>query len=665
MKLVIVESPTKAKTIEKFLGSDYKVLSSYGHIRDLPKGDFGIDVEKDFEPRYVIPTKARKNLNLLKKEVVKADEVILATDPDREGEAISWHLINALDLKEYKRCVFHEITKSAIEEAINNPSKLNEDLSDAQQARRVLDRIVGYKLSPFLWKKIARHLSAGRVQSVAVKLICEKEKEIEKFIAEEYWTVLASFEKNKINFEALLSKIDNKKIDKLYIKNKKEAEKIEKELTTAKYIITNIETKEVKKHPQAPFTTSSLQQEAYKKLRLPAKMTMSLAQQLYERGYITYHRTDSLNISNEALNKASQIIKNQFGENYYERRVFKTKGRAQEAHEAIRPTMVENIKLDAKQEKLYNLIYKRFIASQMSSAIFNSKKLEITADKYIFEAHGSTIKFDGFLKMYEMKVEEKELPEIEEKEVLDLKELKTEQHFTMPPARFNEASLIKKLEEFEIGRPSTYATIISTIQDRNYIVKNEEKKFIPTEIGKAVNDMLENHFKDIVDYKFTADMEKELDDISEGKENWREIVRKFYVPFNDNLEKKYNEVEMQKPKDEITDKLCPNCQKPLAIKMGRFGKFLACTGYPECKHTEPLEKKNVNLNITCPKCGLGEIMQKKTKKGKVFYSCSKWPDCDFALWDKPTGEKCKNCNSLMVEKGKKIVCSNKECSKTV
>ncbi len=664
-KLIIVESPTKAKTIEKFLGSEYKVLSSYGHVRDLPKGDFGIDIEKDFEPRYVVPTKARKNLNLLKKEVAKADEVILASDPDREGEAISWHLINALELKDYKRCVFHEITKTAIENAINNPSKLNEDLADAQQARRILDRIVGYKLSPFLWKKIARHLSAGRVQSVAVKLICEKEEEIEKFIPEEYWTLLASFQKDKINFEALLAKIDGKKIDKLFIKNKEEASKIENELANAKYIISNIEKKEVKKYPQAPFTTSSLQQESYKKLRLSSKMTMSLAQQLYERGYITYHRTDSLNISTEALEKAAQIIKTKFGEKYYERRVFKTKGRAQEAHEAIRPTMVDGLKLDEKQEKLYNLIYKRFIASQMSSAIFNSEKIEISANKYIFETHGSTIKFDGFLKMYEMKIEEKELPPLEEKEILDLKELKKDQHFTMPPARFNEASLIKKLEEFEIGRPSTYATIISTIQDRNYVTKNDDKKFIPTEIGKAVNDMLENHFKDIVDYKFTADMEKELDDVSEGKENWREVVKKFYLPFNENLEKKYNEVEMQKPKDEITDKLCPKCQKPLAIKMGRFGKFLACTGYPECKHTEPLENKNVNLNIPCPKCGLGEIMQKKTKKGKVFYSCSKWPDCDFALWDKPTGEKCKICNSLMVEKGKKVVCSNKECSKTL
>lgn len=662
MKLVIVESPTKAKTIEKFLGSDFKVLSSYGHIRDLPKGDFGIDIENNFEPKYVIPTKSRKNLNLLKKEVEKAEEIILATDPDREGEAISWHLINALKLKDYKRVVFHEITKSAIENAIQNPVKLNEDLADAQQARRVLDRIVGYKLSPFLWKKIARHLSAGRVQSVAVRLICEREEEIEKFIPEEYWTIKTLFEKDKINFEALLSKIEDKKIDKLYIKNKNDAESIEKELNNAKYTIKSIEKKELKRHPQAPFTTSSLQQEAWKKLRMPAKITMSLAQQLYERGYITYHRTDSLNISSEALNKAETIIKEKFGNEYYQRRLFKTKGRAQEAHEAIRPTLQNSIKLDAKQEKLYNLIYKRFLASQMSSAIFNSQKIDIVTNKYTFEAHGSTLKFDGFLKMYEIKIEENELPKLEENEVLNLKELKKEQHFTMPPARYSEASLIKKLEEYEIGRPSTYATIISTIQERNYVTKDEDKKFIPTEIGRVVNKMLENNFKNIVDYKFTAEMEKELDDVSEGKENWREIVKKFYFPFNENLEKKYEEVEKQKPKEEITDKLCPKCQKPLAIKSGRFGKFLACTGFPECKHTEPLENKNVSLNIVCPKCGIGEIMQKKTKKGKIFYSCSKWPDCDFALWDKPTGENCKRCGSLMVEKGKKIICSNKECS---
>ncbi|MDD4358784.1 MAG: type I DNA topoisomerase, partial [Candidatus Pacebacteria bacterium] len=604
----------------------------------------------------------RKNLNELKKEAEKADEIILATDPDREGEAISWHLINALKLKDYKRVVFHEITKSAIEEAIKNPSKLNEDLVDAQQARRVLDRIVGYKLSPFLWKKIARHLSAGRVQSVAVRLICEREDEIQKFVPEEYWSIAALFNKNKVEFRANLTKVNGKKIDKLEINNKNEAEKIEKDLNNAEYVIESIENKELKRHPQAPFTTSTLQQEASKKLRFPSKMTMSVAQQLYENGYITYHRTDSLNIANEALKKAEEIIKNEFGENYFQKRIFKTKGRAQEAHEAIRPTLQNNVKLSDRQKKLYDLIYNRFIASQMASAVFDSKKVEIKANNYTFEAHGSILKFDGFLKIYKMKIEENELPELSEKEKLDLKELLKEQHFTEPPARYTEASLIKKLEEFEIGRPSTYATIISTIQDRNYVVKNEDKRFVPTEVGTAVNKMLEEHFNNIVDYKFTAEMEKELDDISEGKEEWKKVVKNFYFPFNENLEKKYEEVDKQKPKEELTDKVCPNCGKPLAIKSGRFGKFLACTGFPECRYTEPLENKNAKTGVCCPKCNVGEIIQKKTKKGKIFYACSKWPDCDFALWDKPTGKKCPKCNSLMVEKGKKIICSNKECS---
>ena len=420
MKLVIVESPTKAKTIKNFLGKDFKVLSSYGHIRDLPKSTFGIDIENDFEPKYVIPTKARKNLNLLKKEAEKANEIILATDPDREGEAISWHLIEALKLKDYKRVVFHEITKTAIQNAIKNPLKLNENLSDAQQARRILDRIVGYKLSPFLWKKVARRLSAGRVQSVAVRLICEREKEIKNFKPEKYFTISAVFK----DFESLLTKINNKKLDKLAIKTNKQAEEIIKNLKNAEYIVQKIEKKEIKRHPQAPFKTSSLQQEANKKFRFSSKMTMRLAQNLYEKGYITYHRTDSLNVSSEALNKAEKVIKEKFGNSYYTKRIFKTKGRAEEAHEAIRPTFQTNLKLDAKQKKLYDLIYNRFLASQMSSAIFDSKKVEIKADNYTFEASGSTLKFDGFLKVYEMKFKENKLPKLQEKQILKLKKLK-------------------------------------------------------------------------------------------------------------------------------------------------------------------------------------------------------------------------------------------------
>jgi len=655
MKLVIVESPTKAKTIKNFLGKDFKVLSSYGHIRDLPKSTFGIDIENDFEPKYVIPTKARKNLNLLKKEAEKANEIILATDPDREGEAISWHLIEALKLKDYKRVVFHEITKTAIQNAIKNPLKLNENLSDAQQARRILDRIVGYKLSPFLWKKVARRLSAGRVQSVAVRLICEREEEIKNFKPEKYFTISAVFK----DFESLLTKINNKKLDKLAIKTNKQAEEIIKNLKNAEYIVQKIEKKEIKRHPQAPFKTSSLQQEANKKFRFSSKMTMRLAQNLYEKGYITYHRTDSLNVSSEALNKAEKVIKEKFGNSYYTKRIFKTKGRAEEAHEAIRPTFQTNLKLDAKQKKLYDLIYNRFLASQMSSAIFDSKKVEIKADNYTFEASGSTLKFDGFLKVYKMKFKENKLPKLQEKQILKLKKLKKEDHSTMPKARYNEASLIKKLEEYEIGRPSTYATIISTIQTRNYVEKNEDRRFAPTEIGQIVNNTLKENFENIVDYKFTAEMEKKLDNIGEGKENWREVIKNFYFPFNENLERKYKEVKTQKPEPEITDKICPKCQKPLAIKMSRFGKFLACTGFPKCKYAESLKK---DLGITCPQCGIGKITEKRTKKGKIFYACTKWPDCDFALWDKPTKELCKKCGSLMVEKGKKTVCSNKDCS---
>ena len=655
MKLVIVESPTKAKTIKNFLGKDFKVLSSYGHIRDLPKSTFGIDIENDFEPKYVIPTKARKNLNLLKKEAEKANEIILATDPDREGEAISWHLIEALKLKDYKRVVFHEITKTAIQNAIKNPLKLNENLSDAQQARRILDRIVGYKLSPFLWKKVARRLSAGRVQSVAVRLICEREEEIKNFKPEKYFTISAVFK----DFESLLTKINNKKLDKLAIKTNKQAEEIIKNLKNAEYIVQKIEKKEIKRHPQAPFKTSSLQQEANKKFRFSSKMTMRLAQNLYEKGYITYHRTDSLNVSSEALNKAEKVIKEKFGNSYYTKRIFKTKGRAEEAHEAIRPTFQTNLKLDAKQKKLYDLIYNRFLASQMSSAIFDSKKVEIKADNYTFEASGSTLKFDGFLKVYKMKFKENKLPKLQKKQILKLKKLKKEEHSTMPKARYNEASLIKKLEEYEIGRPSTYATIISTIQTRNYVEKNEDRRFVPTEIGQIVNNTLKENFENIVDYKFTAEMEKKLDNIGEGKENWREVIKNFYFPFNENLERKYKEVKTQKPEPEITDKICPKCQKPLAIKMSRFGKFLACTGFPKCKYAESLKK---DLGITCPQCGIGKITEKRTKKGKIFYACTIWPDCDFALWDKPTKELCKKCGSLMVEKGKKTVCSNKDCS---
>jgi len=669
--LIIVESPTKANTIKKFLGADTSVLSSYGHIRDLPKSTLGIDTENDFEIKYVIPTKARKNVNLLKKEVEKAGTVYVATDPDREGEAIAWHLINVLNLDKdrYKRISFHEITKPAIEEALKNPTELNIDLVDAQQARRALDRIVGYKLSPFLWKKIARRLSAGRVQSVAVRLIVDRENEIKNFKPEEYWSITAVLEKeSKEQFEALLTKKGEKVIPKMGIKTKEEGEKIKEDLAKAKYQISSIEKKEVKRSPSSPFTTSSLQQEASKKLRYPARMTMSIAQALYEKGLITYHRTDSLNLSGQALASAQNFITDKFGGKYCQTRKFKTKGRAQEAHEAIRPTVIESepdsLKMDDKYKKLYKLIWTRFVASQMKEAIFDSTKVEIETDNnYTLQSNGSTLKFDGFLKVYPMKFEEKQLPILEEKEKVNLLEIKPEQHFTQPPARYTEASLIKELEINEIGRPSTYAPIISTIQARNYVGKNTERRFVPTEIGISVNETLVSHFPEIVDIKFTANMEKKLDEIAEGNENWKTILKDFYKPFSENLEKKYVEVEKKIQIEEPTDEKCPKCGRPMVIKSGRFGRFMACTGFPECKSTKPIEDKTKKTGITCPQCDQGEIVQKRSKKGKIFYGCPNWPDCNFALWDKPTGEKCPKCGALMVEKGKKIKCSNKNCGK--
>jgi len=667
--LVIVESPTKANTIKKFLGADTSVLSSYGHIRDLPKSTLGIDTEKGFEVKYVIPTKAKKNVTALKKEVEKADTVYVATDPDREGEAIAWHLIEVLKLDKdrYKRISFHEITKPAIEEALKNPTELNIDLVDAQQARRVLDRLVGYKLSPFLWKKIMRGLSAGRVQSVAVRLIVDRENEINNFKPEEYWSISAILEKDsEERFEAILTKKDGKAIGKMGIQTEKEGKDIEKELKETTYEVSLIEKKETRRSPLPPFTTSSLQQEASKKLRYPAKMTMSIAQALYEKGLITYHRTDSLNLSTQALSAAASFVSKKYGNNYLETRVFKAKGRAQEAHEAIRPTIVENepgeLKMEDKYKKLYKLIWERFVASQMKPAVFDSIKVEVETDNgYTLQSNGSTLRFDGFLKVYPMKFEEKTLPGLEKGEKLGLIEIKPEQHFTEPPARYTEASLIKELEENEIGRPSTYAPIISTIQMRNYVEKNKERRFVPTEIGIKVNEMLVEHFPEIVDIKFTANMEKELDDIAEGKENWKKVLEDFYSPFNEHLEKKYVEVEKKKEEPIPTDEICPKCGKPMVIKTGRFGKFLACTGFPECKSTKNIKDETKKTGITCPKCEQGELTEKKSKRGKIFYGCPNWPDCDFAVWDKPTGEKCPKCGSLMVEKGKKVKCSNKNC----
>jgi DNA topoisomerase-1 len=649
--LIIVESPTKANTIKKFLGKDKNVLSSYGHIRDLPKSKIGIDIDNDFEISYIIPTKARKNFNLLKKEAEKSDITYIATDPDREGEAIAWHLVETLNLKEYKRISFHEITKTAIENALSHPGEININLVNAQQARRALDRIVGYKLSPFLWKKIMRGLSAGRVQSVALKLIVDREKEIKDFKPEEYWSITVILKKDK-EIEAIL------KVPKMSIKTKKDADKVTKELEKSLYSIKSIEKKQIKRSPLPPLITSTLQQEAAKKFGYSSKKTMGLAQKLYEEGLITYHRTDSLNLSNEALKMAENYIIKEFGENYYQHRIFKTKKRAQEAHEAIRPTSTEK----KDNSKIYNLIFNRFIASQMAQAIFDSVKVEIeTNNGKLLQSNGSTLKFDGFLKVYPMKFEEKELPQLSKGDKLNLVKVNPQQHFTQPPARYNEAGLIKALEENEIGRPSTYAPIISTIQMRNYVEKNKEGRFEPTEIGTSVNEILSTHFPEIVDIKFTAKLENNLDDVAMGKEDWKELLRKFYIPFNKNLEEKYNDVEKQTPEPIMTDEICPKCGKRMIIKTGRFGKFLACSGFPDCKSTKTINDETKKTGVKCPQCDQAELVMKKTKRGKIFYGCPNWPDCNFALWDKPTGNFCPKCNSLMIEKNGKEKCSNKDC----
>ena len=695
MQLIIVESPTKSKTISRFLGPKYRALASYGHVRDLPKSKLGVDVENDFRPKYIIPTKSRKIITLLKKELEKAETVILACDQDREGEAIAWHLTQILDLndkKPYQRIVFHEITKSAIEEALKNPRKIDMNLVDAQQTRRVLDRIVGYKLSPFLWKKVARGLSAGRVQSVAVRLVVEREREIENFVPQEYWTIVAQLQKCKEEraryIETLLVKKDDKVIPKLGIKTKEEAEKIVKDLKDAEvdeanassshcarlrracvYKVINIEKKEIKRNPLPPFTTSMLQQEAWRRFKWPAKFTMRIAQQLYETGKITYHRTDSLNLSDLSLFAAKKFIINEYGKNYWAGflRKYKAKGRVQEAHEAIRPTYPDRTpeilksKLENNQFKLYDLIWRRFIACQMAQAIFDSTTVDIQAKNYTFRATGQILKFDGFLKVYPIKYEENELPPLEKEEMLKLIKLIPSQHFTQPPARYTEATLIKVLEENGIGRPSTYAPILSTIQERNYIEKDEQKRFRPTEIGTVVNDLLVNHFPEIVDIGFTAEMEENLDKIAEGKRKWTPVIREFYEPFEENLQKKYQEVSKKDITEKPTEKTCPKCGAPLLIRLGKYGKFYACSKFPKCRYTESLEENS--LGIKCPKCKNGKIVEKRTKKRKIFYGCSNWPKCDFALWDKPTGEKCPKCGSLLVEtKRKQIKCSNKECN---
>lgn len=651
--LVIVESPTKAKTISRFLPSAYVVESSYGHIRDLPSSSLGIDVENEFAPHYIIPRKKSKVVKELKTQAKKAARIILATDEDREGEAIAWHLAMALGIEQPERIVFHEITETAIQEALKNPRGLDMHLIDAQQARRVLDRLVGYKLSPFLWKKVMRGLSAGRVQSVALRLIVERERERAAFEKQEYWTISATFQTaQEEEFSAELFSISGKALEKFDIKTEKEANAIAKKLEKQAWHIARVEKKRLERSPLAPFTTSTLQQEASRRLRFSAKQTMMVAQQLYEGielaegsvGLITYMRTDSTNLSAESQEAARRFLVETHGENYAlaTPRIFKKKSKgAQEAHEAIRPTDVtktpDMVKpyLDAKQARLYELIWRRFVASQMPNAAFDMTTIDVSGEDGLFRANGQIVAFDGFLKIWPSKSEEKTLPDVRDKESVTLAELLPEQHFTEPPARYSEASLVKILEKYGIGRPSTYAPTMSTIVERGYVTKDQDRRFYPTEVGTTVNDILVEHFPEIVDIAFTAHMEEELDEVAEGKMTWVPLIKEFYEPFAKHLETKYETVE-KKDMSEPTDEVCPNCGKPMIIRHGRFGRFIACSGFPDCKTTKTLPPKS--LGIPCPECGQGELVERKTRQRRLFYGCSRYPDCKYATWKRPTAE---------------------------
>ena len=649
-KLIIVESPAKANTIKKFLGGSTKVVASMGHIRDLPKSKLGVNIENDFEPEYINIRGKGELIKSLKGEAAKAKKVYLATDPDREGEAIAWHLAHILQLdeKEKNRVTFNEITKGTVQESIKNPRTLDKNLIDAQQARRVLDRIVGYQISPLLWKKVRKGLSAGRVQSVAVKLIVDREEEIEKFIPEEYWNIYAelSDKKTKTEFEAKFVGKNGKKVD---LKNENQVKEILDEIEKNKFIVKDIKKSEKKRNPAPPFTTSTMQQEASRKLGFSLKKTMSVAQGLYEgvkiedrghTGLITYMRTDSTRISEVARSAAKKHIEECYGKNYYENRYYKTKADSQDAHEAIRPSYIEltpdiiKNSLTNDQYKLYKLIYNRFIASQMSTAIFDTVSVDIDNGEYNFKANGQKLKFKGFMTLYVEGNEEDEesIPELENGEELNKDSIEPKQSFTEPPPRYTEASLVKTLEENGIGRPSTYSPTITTILERRYIEK-EQKQLVPTELGKVVNGLLINYFEDIMNVDFTADIEKEFDNIAEGKEEWKKIIRDFYKPFSKELDKAQKELEHVKLEEEVSDVPCDKCGRMMVIKYGRYGKFLACPGYPECKNAKPIVE---NIKEPCPNCG-GKVQIKKSKRGRKFYICENNPDkgCDYISWNKP------------------------------
>ena len=652
-KLIIVESPAKANTIKKFLGGSTKVVASMGHIRDLPKSKLGIDVEHDFEPEYINIRGKGDLIKSLKKDAKNAKKVYLATDPDREGEAIAWHLAHILEIPEDNLCrvTFNEITKETVKESIKKPRKIDMNLTYAQQARRVLDRIVGYKISPVLWKKVRRGLSAGRVQSVAVKLIVDREEEIEKFIPEEYWNISAILldEKSKKNFVAKFYGKDEKK---LAIHSKEEVDSILKDIENGKYIVTDVKKGEKKRNPAPPFTTSTMQQEASRKLGFTLKKTMSIAQGLYEGvkvgekgtvGLITYMRTDSTRISEEARAAAKNQIIKTYGEQYYENRYYKTKQNAQDAHEGIRPTYVDLVPEEIKeyltndQYKVYRLIYHRFLASQMSTAIYDVVSANIDVNKYNFRASGQTLKFKGFMTLYvetednKQEEEDTSIPELENGQKVIKQKLESKQSFTEPPPRYTEASLVKMLEEKGIGRPSTYSPIITTILERHYIEK-EQKQLVPTELGKIVNKLLTENFTDVINVEFTAKIEEEFDEVAEGKENWKQVIREFYAPFEKQVEKVEKELEHVELVEEVSDVPCDKCGRMMVIKYGRYGKFLACPGYPECKNAKPLVE---TIEEPCPKCG-GKIQIRKSKKKRKFYICENNPkSCDYISWNKP------------------------------
>lgn len=672
--LVIVESPSKAKTIGKYLGSSYKVVASVGHVRDLPKSKLGINIENDFEPEYIAIRGKGDLIKELRKEAKQAGKVYLATDPDREGEAISWHLAYLLGIDPTSECriVFNEITKETIKNAVKNPRPIDLRLVDAQQARRVLDRLVGYQISPLLWRKIRRGLSAGRVQSAALKIICDRENKIKEFIPREYWNITTTFEKG---FDAKLIEYKGKK---LTVEDKKSADEIADYLNKNEYKVSDIIRKERHRKPFAPFTTSSLQQDAANKLGFTTKKSMMVAQQLYEgveiKGYgtlglVTYIRTDSVRVSHEAKEAAKEYIIEKFGEQYTADNIFTNKKKdIQDAHEAIRPSNVrmdpEQIKesLTKDQYELYKLIWARFVASQMAAAVFDSMQVNIANGDYGLRAGGSKILFDGYQKIYASNIEEdrdKILPDLETGEILKAGSIKEEQKFTEPPSRFTEASLVKDLEEKNIGRPSTYAPIIATLLERKYITR-QKKTLMPTELGFLVTGMIEEYFKEIADTGFTADMEDKLDEVELEALNWKKVVREFYATLKDELEIADKAIEKVQMEDSITDEICELCGKPMVIKSGRFGEFMACSGYPECKNTKAIVEK---IGVKCPDCG-SDIVAKRGRSGKLFYGCSNYPECKRAFWYKPTDRKCPECGSLLLErnsKNAKYVCSDDKC----